>query len=163
MSDADGARKVAELVEQAELCMFTTHTDDGRLVSRPMALQEAEFDGDLWFFAKSDSPTVEQISADPRVNVGFSNPKQSEWISVTGNAYPIRDRAKAEELWSAALNVWFPDGLDTPELMLIKVSADSAEYWDSPSGTVKKLVGAARAAAKDDPNEFPGDREEVSL
>jgi general stress protein 26 len=75
----------------------------------------------------------------------------------------VHDRAKAEELWSAPLKVWFPDGLETPGLALLKVQAVSAEYWDSPSSMVVKLLGAARAAITGDPDKFPGSNETVQL
>ena len=50
-------------ISDAKVAMLTTTTPDGRSVSRPMALQEAEFDGDLWFFAYDDSAKARQISA----------------------------------------------------------------------------------------------------
>ncbi len=143
--------------------MLTTMTTDGKHVARPMALQEVEFDGDLWFFAYDDSAKAQEILTNPQVNVSFSNDKSSEWTSVSGVAEMVHDRAKAEELWSAPLKVWFPDGLDTPGLVLIKVHADSAEYWESPSSKVVKLLGAARAAVTGDPDKFPGTNETVDL
>ena len=99
MSDQTPTQHVAELVERAEIGMLTTMTTSGSHVSRPMALQRTEFDGDLWFFAYEDSDKVAQIRAHPQVNVGFSNDKQSEWTSLSGTASVVHDRAKAEELW----------------------------------------------------------------
>lgn len=162
-NETEAAAHVAELVERASICMLTTMTPEGRHVSRPMALQEAEFDGDLWFFAYDDSAKVAQIQANPEVNVGFSNPKQSEWTSVSGTASVVHDRTKAEELWSAPLKVWFEDGLDTPGMALIKVTATSAEYWESPSSKVARLLGAARAMASGDKDKFPATNETVDL
>ena len=63
--------------------MLTTIGVDGRLVSRPMALQEAEFDGDLWFFAYADSAKVRQIRVNPEVNVAFSDQQHHAWVSVS--------------------------------------------------------------------------------
>jgi general stress protein 26 len=163
MSEKDPRRHVAELVERAEIGMLTTMTRDGRHVSRPMALQRTEFDGDLWFFAYQDSDKVAQISVHPEVNVSFSNTKQSEWTSLTGTAAVVHDRAKAEELWSPPLEAWFEDGLDTPGLTLIRVHAQSAEYWESPSGKVVRLLGMATAAVTGDPERFPSTNEAVEL
>ena len=73
------------------------------------------------------------------------------------------DRDKAEQLWSAPLKAWFPDELDTPGLALIKVHAESAEYWEGPSSKVARLLGAARAAVSGDPDTFPSTNHEVSL
>jgi general stress protein 26 len=163
MTTSDGAAHVAQLVDRAQISMFTTMTEDGRHVSRPMALQEVEFDGDLWFFAYADSAKVREIEVHPEVNVSFSNDKHSEWTSISGTASVVHDQAKAAELWSAPLKAWFPDGLDTPGLTLIKVHATSAEYWESPSSRVVRLLGAAAAAITRDPDKFPGDNQEVQL
>ncbi|MEU8243766.1 pyridoxamine 5'-phosphate oxidase family protein [Actinoplanes missouriensis] len=147
MTEQEQRDKVRKMVADARICMVTTMTEDGRHVSRPMALQEVEFDGDLWFFTYSDSDLVEQIGRHPQVNVAFSDPKQQNWISIAGAASQVANRAKAEELWSAPLKAWFPDGLDTPNLTLVKVSADTAEYWEAAhSSKVITLLGYAKAA-----------------
>ena len=138
---------VKSLVKDARICMLTTMTADGKHVSRPMALQDVEFDGDLWFFAYSDSDVIAQIQQNPQVNVSFSDSKQNAWTSVSGTAVRIDDRAKAEQLWSAPLKAWFPEGLETPNLTLIKVHADTAEYWESAHNSrVITLIGYAKAA-----------------
>ncbi len=139
--------KVKELVADAKICMFTTMTADGRHVSRPMAVQDVEFDGDLWFFAYADSDKAQQIRLHPQVNVAFSDSKQHAWVSLSGTAEVVEDRAKAEQLWSPLLKAWFPDGLDTPGLGLIKVNATSAEYWESAhSSRVVTMLGYVKAA-----------------
>jgi general stress protein 26 len=139
--------KVKELVADAKICMLTTMTSDGRHVSRPMAVQDVEFDGDLWYFAYGDSDLVQQIAVHPQVNVAFSDSKHNNWISISGAAERVEDRAKAEELWSAPLKAWFPDGLDTPGLTLVKVHAETAEYWEAAhSSKVITLLGYAKAA-----------------
>ncbi len=139
--------KVRELVKDAKICMLTTMTADGRHVSRPMAVQDVEFDGDLWFFTYADSDLVAEIETHPQVNVSFSDAKQKAWTSVSGTAVRTDDPAKAGELWNPMLKAWFPDGLDTPNLTLVKVHAETAQYWDSPhSSNVMTLIGMAKAA-----------------
>jgi len=139
--------KVKELIKDARICMLATMTSDGRHVSRPMAVQDVEFDGDLWFFAYSDSDLVEQVRAYPQVNVSISDSKQNAWVSLSGAAEQVDDPAKAKELWNPILKAWFPDGLETPTLTLVKVHADTAEYWDSAhSSKVVTLLGYVKAA-----------------
>jgi general stress protein 26 len=149
MADTEQERrdKVRKMVSDARIGMLTTRTADGKQVSRPMALQEVEFDGDLWFFAYSDSDLVEQVATHPQVNVSFSDPKQNNWISISGTAQRTDDRDKAKELWNPVLKAWFPDGLDTPTLTLVKVHAETAEYWEAAhSSKVVTLLGYAKAA-----------------
>lgn len=159
--DNDSRAKVTELVKDAKICMFTTMTADGRHVSRPMGLQQVEFDGDLWFFAYEDSPKVAEIRLHPQVNVSFQSGKTA-WVSVSGTAVTVDDRAKAEQLWSPLLKGWFPDGIDTPGLTLIKVNAESAEYWESAHGKVVTLIAYAKSALTKSPPDV-GENREVDL
>ncbi|MCO8276084.1 pyridoxamine 5'-phosphate oxidase family protein [Actinoplanes sp. TRM 88003] len=139
--------KVKEMVKDARISMLTTMTADGKHVSRPMALQDVEFDGDLWFFTYSDSDLVEQIAVHPEVNVSFSDQKQNNWISIAGRAVRTDNPAKAKELWNPLLKAWFPEGLETPNLTLVKVTGDTAEYWEAAhSSKVLTVLGAAKAA-----------------
>ena len=164
MSDAqDGVTKVAELVKDARISMFTTMTAHGQHVARPMALQSVEFDGDLWFFTYADSEKAGQIASEPEVNVSFANTGNDAWTSVSGRAEIVRDEAKMKELYSPALKVWFPDGLDTPGIALIKVKANRAHYWETSSSKVVQLIGAVRAAVTGNPDAFPGGDAEVKL
>ncbi len=165
MSDSttDDRKHVTELVREARTAMLTTMTADGKHVSRPMGLQEVEFDGDLWFFADDDSAKVAQIRQEPSVNVSFTDEKGHSWTSLSGRAEVVHDRAKAEQLWSPVLKAWFPDGVDTPGLALIKVHADSAEYWDAPTSTVGFIAGVVRAAVTGNPKRDPIDNGTVEL
>ncbi|MGK5741944.1 pyridoxamine 5'-phosphate oxidase family protein [Micromonospora sp. URMC 103] len=156
----DARRRVTELIRDARIGMLTTIALDGRQVSRPMGLQEAEFDGKLWFFAYADSAKVRQIRVNPEVNVAFSDQRHHAWVSISGTATEGYDRARAEQLWNPLLKTWFPDGPTTPGLTLIKVHVSSAEYWDSPGGAVVSLLGLARAAVTGQRPE-PGGKREV--
>ncbi|MEO9325410.1 pyridoxamine 5'-phosphate oxidase family protein [Nocardioides sp. C4-1] len=153
----DGTRKVAELVDQARICMLTTMTADGTHVSRPMALQDVEFDGDLWFFALDDSAKAEEIRRNPQVNVAFADDKHQAWTSVSGTADLVHDRARMEELWAPPLKVWFPDGVDTLGAVLIRVRAETAEWWEASSSRTRRLIGSVRAAVTGDPGKFPAE------
>ena len=126
---------LASLIKGVDIAMLTTRKADGSLVSRPLGTQEVEFDGDLWFATGADSEKVTEIQADPRVNVAYASKGQNTYVSVAGSASIVRDRAKIEQLWSPAMKIFFPEGKDDPNLVLIRVSAESAEYWDGP-GTV---------------------------
>lgn len=142
--DPDQAReKVRELVKDTRIAMLTTVDASGRLVSRPMGVQDVELDGDLWFFADETSAKVGEIAHDARVNVSFSS--GSSWLSVSGTASVVRDRERIHELWNAVAGAWFPEGPETPSVVLVRVEADSAEYWDSPGGRLATAISLAKA------------------
>ena len=143
MTDQAEVARLAELLKKFRIAMLTTVAADGALTSRPMAVQEAEFDGDLWFFAQRDSDQVRQLRADPRIGVSLSS--NDTWVSVSGTAELLDDRAKARELWNSAVEAWFPNGPDDPDVLLLKVHAEQAEYWDSPGSRVTTLLSYAKS------------------
>ncbi|MQA33579.1 pyridoxamine 5'-phosphate oxidase family protein [Modestobacter roseus] len=143
MTSNDETRKVAELLKDERIAALTTTALDGTLMSRPMAMQEVEFDGDLWFFAARDSRKVAQVRERPQVNVATSG--SSSWVSLTGIAVVIDDLAKKQKLWNKAVEAWFPDGPDDADVVLLRVEATSAEYWNSPGGRVASVISFAKA------------------
>ena len=129
--------KLRELVKDIDFCMLTTIDEGGDLHSRPMSSNgDIDADGDIWFFTSASSHKVSEINQLPKVNVSFADPENQRYISVSGTAQLVRDRAKIDELWRPEFKIWFPEGKDDPEVALLRVSLEKAEYWDSPSSTI---------------------------
>jgi general stress protein 26 len=128
-ADDDDMKTIAALVKSSKIALVTTITASGHLHSRPLAAQEVDFDGDLWFFTQDPSSKVDDIRANNQVNAAFESGKG--YLSVAGTATIVHDRAKVDELWTPAVEAWFPTGKDDPTVALIKVNAESAEYWAS--------------------------------
>jgi general stress protein 26 len=158
----ESIKKLGEMIKDIEFAMLTTVETDGTLRSRPMATQRVEFDGDLYFFTRASSPKVNETEQDHHVNLSYAAPDKQRYVSVSGMARVTRDRAKIEELWNPTLKAWFPEGLEDPELALLKVSVTQAEYWDSPSSAVVRLVGFMKALATGQ-TYAPGDNEKLDL
>lgn len=155
-------KKLGEMIRDVRIAMLTTVDEDGSLRSRPMATQKVEFDGDLWFFTDVNTAKTSEIEQDRHVNLSYASTEDNRYVSVSGLARVIRDRKKAEELWNPLYKAWFPNGLDDPNLGLLRVQVSKAEYWDSPSSTVVQLVGFVKAVATGKRYE-PGDHEKLSL
>lgn len=133
--------KLAEMIKKIDFGMLTTIAEDGSLHSRPMSTNgKVEFDGDLWFFTYGNSHKVLEAKEHPEVNVSFSDITNHTYVSLSGTAKLIRDKEKIKELWQPQLKAWFPDGVDTEDIALLKIIANKAEYWDSPSSIVAHTV-----------------------
>ena len=155
-------KKIAEMIADARICVFTTVDADGTLWSRPMAIQTKDFAGVVHFFTYADSEKVEHVGRNPNVSVGFSNPDEQDYVMMAGRAAVLDDRAKISELWSEPMRTWFPEGKDDPNLRLVRVDVDRAEYWDSPSSAVVHAYGYVKAAITGKPPK-PGDHAKVDL
>jgi general stress protein 26 len=148
--------KLAELIKDIRVAMLTTADDYGSLRSRPMATQQVEFDGDLWFFTWLDTTKVEDLQRHPQVNVSFADPERQHYVSVSGPTTLVHDRRKMEELWSPWFRTWFPGGLADPNLALLQVQVEQAEYWDAPTSTMVQLFGVVKATLTGQPPQ-PGE------
>jgi general stress protein 26 len=140
-SASQETEKVAELMRGIKFALLTTVEPDGTCIARPMAHQDVEFDGDLWFVSSRNARKVDQIAANPRVGVTFSSTRS--WVSVSGTAAVVEDLDKLKEVWSTDMDAWFPQGPDD-SLVLIKVTGDAAEYWDGPGGRVSTALSLVK-------------------
>jgi general stress protein 26 len=157
----ESIEKIRELTEGIDFCMLTT-MDGGVLRSRPMSTQQFEFDGDLWFFTSDNTHKIDEIEKDNRVNAAYSNPDDNVYLSISGKAEVVKDKAKIEELWSPVLKAWFPEGLDDPHLCLLKIPVEQAEYWDAPNSTIVQLFGMVKAIATGQEADY-GENKKIKL
>jgi general stress protein 26 len=151
--------KLAALLKKFRFAMVTTRSLDGKLTAHPLTVQEAEFDGDLWFIIGRHASAVGDIATDAHVGVSFSS--NDSWLSLAGTATVVDDGTKLRELWSPSVEAWFPDGPEDPNVTLLKVDTVSGEYWDSPGGKVATVVAFVKSKVTGDQPE--GDNEKFDL
>jgi general stress protein 26 len=144
MSDSSAdVTKVAELIREFRFAMVTTVNTLGELVARPLTVQEAEFDGDLWFIVARDSHEVAELGVNPVAGVSFAS--NDTWVSLTGTAAQVDDQARVKEYWNPFVEAWFPDGPEDPNVTLVKFTASGAEYWDSPGGRIASVISFVKS------------------
>ena len=142
--------KLKDVIDGMDTAMFTTVSGDGSLASRPLRMQEIDEDGAMWFVTDRGSHKADEIHAHPQVNVSFVAPQDNTYVSISGRATVLFDKARLHDLWSPAMMVFYPDGLDDPDLCVLRVDMESAEYWDSPGGLVGNALYLAMAAVTGD-------------
>jgi general stress protein 26 len=125
---------ISEKMRDIDICMMTTKTASGTLESRPMSNnREVDYKGDSYFFAYDDCSAAQEIKMDPSVGLSLIDQAgllgKSLYLSITGKADLIKDRAVMVQHWVKDLELWFKDGLDTPGLVLIHVKASRIKYW----------------------------------
>lgn len=154
--------KLGKMIKDIKYAMFSTVDKDGSIRSRPMANQGSDFNGELWFFTKASAPKVDEVEAEHRVNVSYADPSGQTYVSMSGLATLVRDKAKNNELWTTPMKAWFPDGPDDQDVALLKVAVDKAQYWDTPSSGIAHAVGLVSAVLTGKPARL-GEVEKVTL
>jgi general stress protein 26 len=163
LTQEERLRKLREIVKAVDICMLTTVDERGDLHSRPMSNnREVEFDADLWFFTYGSSHKVDEVGRVPKVCASFADVDAQQYASLTGRAEVVRDRAKIEELWQPQLKAWFPEGVETPDIALLKVTVERAEYWDGSQSIVAHAVSLISALVTGRPAEL-GENEKLEL
>jgi general stress protein 26 len=135
-------RKLRKLLKGFRVAMLTTVAQSGTLRSRPMTTARAQDDGDVWFLTKAAAPKVGEVEENGRVNVAYASEEDGRYVSISGTATVVRDRQRVQDVWRKRHRKWFPEGKTDPELALLRVRIDRAEYWDEPSGQMVALAAA---------------------
>lgn len=151
-----------EKVKDVRVAMLTTVDEQGALHSRPMYTQEAEQPDGLWFLTSRGSSKARELAGEHHVNLAYADPDKNLYVSVAGSGRLVDDRAKARELWNPMNKAFFPDGPDDPDLVLLHVKPESAEYWEGPAGKVQQLFGMARTMITGEPHDA-GENREIDL
>lgn len=159
----ESIRKLHEMIDDVEVAMLTGISADGRLLSRPLHTMDVDADGTLWFASGYDSEKVREIEANPQVNVSYESRGKGIYVSVSGHASIVRDRATIDAKWKPGMGVFFKGGKDDPNLCLIRVEAESAEYWDGPSTAVGKGLYFLTTAVTRDPGNRMTENERIDL
>ena len=164
-TERDAQSHLWSLIEDIRFGMFTSRTGTGALHSRPLTTQNRSLDGDdagvLWFFVSRSSEVAEDVRNDGLVNIAYANLDDDTYVSIAGTATPVDDPAKAEALWSTPAKAWFPGGPTDPDLQLIAVRIEQAEYWDVKSSKMTQLFKMAKAAVTGKPPTDMGEHREL--
>jgi len=158
----DNARdqdRVWEMMKTIGFAMLVTRDGD-KLRARPMSAVVERDQNAIYFLTDARRHKDEEIARDPNVNLSFADAGSQKYVSLTGVATISNDRAKIREMFSIPAKAWW-DSAEDPNIRVLKVSPDDAEYWDSP-GTVVSYVKMAAAAMTGSRPDL-GDNRKVAL
>lgn len=147
LSRPQAIKKISEMIKDIRIAMLSTVTPDGTIHSRPMATQQAEFQGELLFLTRQESSKTDEIAHQAQVTLAYVDSKDHRFVSLSGRAELSKDRATIHELWSPLYKAWFPEGENDPEITVIRVYVDHAEYWEAPANSIVRGYQLLKAAA----------------
>ena len=146
LSRTEAIERIAKMIKDIRIAMLATVTPSGEIHSRPMATQEAAFEGELLFLTRQDSGKIDEIVHQSHVSLTYVDSGKHRFISLAGIAELSKDRATIHDLWNPLYKAWFPEGEDDPEITVIRVKVEHAEYWEAPSNAVVRGFQLLKAA-----------------
>jgi general stress protein 26 len=145
-TDDTSVSRVWTLIDKIGICMLATH-DGKRIRARPMSAVGRETENAVYFLTDVKGGKDDQIDRDGDVTLIFAKPDSGKFMSVSGAARVLEDRALIKELWSTAADAFW-DGPEDTSIRVIEVTPAEAEFWEGPHGlvaTVQMVIAAATA------------------
>ena len=154
-----------DLIKDIRFGMLAHRTSGGMLHAHPLTTQNKALDeqSELYFFIPKQGELYERLQTDGNVNVAYADPGADSYVSLSGQARFSEDQAKKEALWSPMAKAWFPDGPTDPNLALLVIKLQHAEYWDVEESKMVQLFKMAKAAITGEPPRQLGEHKELTL
>lgn len=162
MANANTARDIErawDLMKKIGFAMLVTRDGD-KLRARPMSAYLERENNAILFLTDARRHKDEEIARNPNINLSFADAGSQKYVSVTGTAAVSNDRAKIKQLFSTPARAWW-DSADDPNIRLLRVTPDDAEFWDSPGSVISYVKMAAAAVAGTRPD--LGDNRKVAM
>ncbi len=141
--DARNVDRAWELMKKIGFAMLVTRDGD-KLRARPMSAYIKREQNAIYMLTDARHHKDEEIASHPAINLSFADGSSQTYVSLTGTAVVSNDRAKIKELFSTPAKAWWESAED-PNIRVLKITPDDAEFWDSP-GTITSYVKMATAA-----------------
>ena len=135
--------KLRELAKKEKAGLLVYNVSAFPLMACPMYIQQVDDQGDIWFFSGKNSEHNANILQDGRVQFFSSNTGDSAYFSLSGYAEIVDDRQKAEELWTPMAKIWFQEGVDDPNLSLVRLRPNMGYYWDTKTNRMIEFLKMA--------------------
>ncbi len=156
LGGSEAVKQIKDLVDKSGICFFCTTVSKASMGTRPMAAQQVDEQGNLWFLSAKESEKNKEIAADPSVMLHFMG-SNADFLYLEGKASISYDKAKIKELWNPLVKTWFTEGVDDPRISIIKVEPTQGYYWTTQHGnvvsTIKIAFGALVGKTFDDSKE----------
>jgi general stress protein 26 len=143
--------EISEAMRDIDFCMLVSRAEDGSLGGRPMSNnREVEYEGTSWFFTYEHYRSVADIERDPSIGLSYQAKAGLKglvgapgmFIHVEAEARLVRDKARFAEHWDKELDIWFPQGVDTPGIVMIEARAKRIHYWSGKDEGEVRLSAA---------------------
>ncbi|WP_230660801.1 pyridoxamine 5'-phosphate oxidase family protein [Psychrobacter sp. I-STPA10] len=164
LSKKEHLHKISELIKDVKFAMMTTTTHEGHLHACPMTTNSFDLEKkEIWFIGDKQTETVADIERNPQINLAYTCHHDKDYVSINGTAELVDDKAILDKLWSHHYNAFYEHGKDDPNIQLIKVVPNGAEYWLSGNAVVNMFKMTAASVIDGKTAEQLGDNHSVTF
>ena len=128
LTPTEAKAETAKTLEAVPFVAFGTRGTDGWPDVRMMAVAAREGVETLWFGTSAESKKCGQLKVDPRgVVYGFDSAMMREF-RLFGRVEMKTDAESRRKIWRDEFLRYFPEGVDSPTLVVLKFVTEQGEY-----------------------------------
>jgi len=121
-------QQLDEAIDHFDTAMLITESRGGLVRARPIHIAQHRARAELWFLGRASDAKNDEILHDCRAAVTMQG--SGRYVSLSGRARLSTDREKILKAWGPSQLLWFPEGIDDPELILIEFCPERGELWN---------------------------------
>lgn len=107
---------------------------DNKPSCRIMEIQKVEDDLKILFVSHKSSPKVAEINKNSNVCIVSFNDETMRDVRLSGRVEVLIDMEAKKYVWKEELEPYFQDGINDPELAVLKFIPERLEYRDMEAG-----------------------------
>lgn len=132
-----------EFWDRLEDCRSGMLEAEGRFV--PMSHNLEPEDGNIWFLTAKGTDMAKAAEAGKAARYIVGNDGEALYAAIEGTLAVSDSAEKLDEVWSAMAKIWFEEGKQDPDLLLIRLAPTTAEVWLGPESGIKFLWGVLKS------------------
>lgn len=137
-SAVESREKFWELVQGFSDCTLVTKDKaSDKLKGRPMLPRVMKDRRQIVFIFDKQSNKTSEVESCEQVCLTFSKP--GTWLSVSGRAQITSDPELINAAWGKEHDIWMPGGKTDPNVAVMAVDPDTAEFWDTTANKLTQM------------------------
>ena len=127
--DAPTAKsRILQIVEKNPFVSFGTLGADGWPDLRVLLIAAKDGVESIWFATSTDSPKIAELKQNPKAVIyGYEMEPMAEF-RLFGNVELLSDSASRQKIWQDDFIQHFPDGIDSPDMIVMRFKTDHGIY-----------------------------------
>ena len=162
MESEDLLRIAREIVEPLPFCFAVTVAADGTANARVIQPAKPAADWSVRFMTRRRCRKTGEIEQSGHRTLGYLDEPARAHVTLLGPARIIDDVAVKRAAWTPASDTWYPDGPESPDVVIVELATQRIELWSAQHDIMPEPTGFSCAVLEREASEDGGEGWRVS-
>ena len=129
LDPAEAKAKVLQMLEKSPFVSFATFGDAYPDV-RVLLVAAKDGVDSIWFATSTDSGKIAQLNKNPKAAIYGYDMQAMKEFRLFGSVELLSDSAARQKIWQDDFIQHFPDGIDSPTMIVLRFNTEMGVYDD---------------------------------